>query len=115
MFSNSLGTTLNMWDNQSSAFKDTFQLLIYDSRGHGKSDAPSGEYSIELLGTDVVLIYLSIKFNNLIWLICPVASRNENWLSSLSCSCCFLAENTKVKLLIWLLGSLAAMIKRSIG
>jgi len=54
MFSNSLGTTLNMWDNQSSAFKDTFQLLIYDSRGHGKSDAPSGEYFIELLGTDVV-------------------------------------------------------------
>ena len=54
MFSNSLGTTLKMWDRQSSAFRTTFQLLRYDSRGHGKSDSPAGEYSIELLGQDVV-------------------------------------------------------------
>lgn len=36
MFSNSLGTTLNMWDRQSSTFPTTFQLNRYDSRGHGK-------------------------------------------------------------------------------
>jgi len=31
-----------------------FQVLRYDTRGHGASDAPVGEYSMELLGGDVL-------------------------------------------------------------
>ena len=33
-----------------------FQILRYDLRGHGASDAPAGEYSIELLGGDALAL-----------------------------------------------------------
>ncbi len=31
-----------------------FQILRYDTRGHGASEAPKGDYSIERLGRDVL-------------------------------------------------------------
>jgi 3-oxoadipate enol-lactonase/4-carboxymuconolactone decarboxylase len=54
LFSNSLGTSLEMWDAQLPAFTRHFRVLRYDSRGHGQSEAPAGEYSIEQLGRDVL-------------------------------------------------------------
>jgi len=56
LFSNSLGTDLHMWDPQMEAFGDTFRIVRYDSRGHGQSDAPEGNYTIERLGRDVLAI-----------------------------------------------------------
>ena len=35
MLSNSLATTLAMWDEQAAALKDKFRVLRYDQRGHG--------------------------------------------------------------------------------
>ncbi|HXK54996.1 MAG TPA: 3-oxoadipate enol-lactonase [Hyphomicrobiales bacterium] len=54
MLSNSLGTNLHMWDWQRESFARHFRLLRYDSRGHGRSDAPQGPYSIEMLGRDAL-------------------------------------------------------------
>lgn len=54
LLSNSLGTVLEMWDPQMSALAERFRVLRYDSRGHGRSDAPAGPYSIERLGRDAV-------------------------------------------------------------
>jgi 3-oxoadipate enol-lactonase len=54
VFSNSLGTNLHMWDAQVDAFKKHFRILRYDKRGHGQSSVPSGPYSIEQLGWDVI-------------------------------------------------------------
>ena len=56
LFSNSLGTNLHMWDDQTAALADSHRILRYDSRGHGKSDAPKGPYSIEMLGRDVLAL-----------------------------------------------------------
>jgi 3-oxoadipate enol-lactonase len=53
VFSNSLGTTLEMWDRQLPALGD-FRVLRYDSRGHGRSPVPDGPYSMADLGGDVV-------------------------------------------------------------
>ena len=63
IFSNSLGTQLNMWQPQISFFEKKFYVICYDTRGHGASSAPQGPYSIEQLGTDVVhlLDHLNIK------------------------------------------------------
>ena len=52
--SHSLGCDLGMWEPQMADFLDHFQVLRYDTRGHGGSDAPAGEYSIDQLGQDVV-------------------------------------------------------------
>jgi len=54
VLSNSLGTTLDMWQPQVEAFAAHFRLLRYDTRGHGGSAAGDGPYSIAQLGGDVV-------------------------------------------------------------
>jgi 3-oxoadipate enol-lactonase len=56
MFSNSLGTDLHMWDEQAQHFAKKYRVIRYDQRGHGKSGAPDGPYSIERLGRDVLAI-----------------------------------------------------------
>ena len=54
VLSNSLGTTLAMWDEQAPALAERFRVLRYDQRGHGDSPAPPGPYSIADLGRDVL-------------------------------------------------------------
>jgi 3-oxoadipate enol-lactonase len=54
VLSNSLGTRLEMWDPQMPALARRYRVLRYDSRGHGRSDAPPGAYSIGLLAGDVL-------------------------------------------------------------
>ena len=36
-----------------AALAEHFQVLRYDMRGHGASEAPDGPYSIEMLADDV--------------------------------------------------------------
>ena len=54
--SNSLGTTLRMWDDQAPALLERFRLLRYDHRGHGESPVPPGPYSIDDLGRDTLAL-----------------------------------------------------------
>jgi 3-oxoadipate enol-lactonase len=54
VFSNSLATSLSMWDEQAAAFKDSYRVLRYDQRGHGLTDAPAGRYSYDTLLADAL-------------------------------------------------------------
>jgi 3-oxoadipate enol-lactonase len=54
LLSNSLGTSMAMWDPQLAGLTCDFRVLRYDQRGHGRSDAPPGGYSIDRLGRDVI-------------------------------------------------------------
>jgi 3-oxoadipate enol-lactonase len=54
MLSNSLGTTMEMWRPQLAAFTARFRVLRYDTRGHGRSDAPPGGYGLDRLGRDAI-------------------------------------------------------------
>lgn len=55
LFSNSLGTNLHLWDRQAEeAAGRGFRVIRYDQRGHGSSEAPKGDYTIERLGQDVL-------------------------------------------------------------
>lgn len=56
VLSNSLGTDLHMWDAQIPAFTQHFQVLRYDTRGHGASLVSEGPYSIEQNGRDVLAL-----------------------------------------------------------
>ena len=56
LFSNSLGTTLQMWAAQVASLSPGFRMIRYDTRGHGRSDAPAGAYSIDQLGRDAVAV-----------------------------------------------------------
>ena len=54
MLSNSLGTALGMWDDHLPALADHFRVLRYDQRGHGRTPAPPGPYTIAELGGDAL-------------------------------------------------------------
>jgi 3-oxoadipate enol-lactonase len=54
VLSNSLGTDRGLWAGQIDVFSRRRRVLTYDTRGHGASDAPSGDYSLDRLGRDVV-------------------------------------------------------------
>ena len=56
VFSNSLGSDLSMWDPQAEYFKDDYQIIRYDKRGHGKSSPAKGPYSFDMLENDVIKI-----------------------------------------------------------
>ncbi|HLT31628.1 MAG TPA: 3-oxoadipate enol-lactonase [Myxococcaceae bacterium] len=54
LLSNSLGTHLGMWGPQVPLFAERFRVLRYDTRGHGRSAATPGAYSMDRLGRDVI-------------------------------------------------------------
>ncbi len=53
----SLGSDLRMWDPQVEPLVAAgFRVVRYDQRGHGRSPAPDGPYSIEELGADLLAL-----------------------------------------------------------
>lgn len=54
VLSHSLGCDHSMWQPQMPDLLERFRVLRYDTRGHGASGVPQGEYSIEQLGRDVL-------------------------------------------------------------
>ena len=63
VFSNSLATSLSMWDDQVERLKDQFRIIRYDNRGHGATPTPNveGPYSIELLAHDLLSLLDTLK------------------------------------------------------
>ena len=56
VLSHSLGMDHGMWDGQMPGLLARFGVLRYDLRGHGGSDAPAGDYTIERLGRDALAL-----------------------------------------------------------
>ena len=61
ILSHSVGADHGMWSQQVEALEPYFRIIRYDIRGHGASDVPEGEYSIERLGRDVIALADSLK------------------------------------------------------
>jgi 3-oxoadipate enol-lactonase / 4-carboxymuconolactone decarboxylase len=54
VLSHSIGCDHGMWAPQVADLLPYFQLLRFDTRGHGASDAPAKEYTVERLAGDVL-------------------------------------------------------------
>jgi len=63
VLSHSLSASLLMWNPQMDALNPYFQVLRYDIRGQGSSDAPSGAYTLELLAKDVIGLLDALSIN----------------------------------------------------
>jgi 3-oxoadipate enol-lactonase len=61
VLSHSLGSSLVMWGPQMETLRTHFQVLRYDTRGHGGTESPAGPYSLELLGEDVIALLDALK------------------------------------------------------
>jgi 3-oxoadipate enol-lactonase/4-carboxymuconolactone decarboxylase len=53
---NSIGTDMALWDRALPALLPDFRILRMDTRGHGASDAPAGDYTLDLLAGDVLAV-----------------------------------------------------------
>ena len=56
VFANSLGTTLHMWDEIVPLMPAGLRVIRFDNRGHGKSDAPEGPYTMGALVSDAAAV-----------------------------------------------------------
>jgi 3-oxoadipate enol-lactonase len=54
VLSNSLGSSVEMWEPVLPVFAERFRVLRYDQRGHGASPVPPGPYAIEDFGRDTL-------------------------------------------------------------
>src|SRR6516225_5270951 len=82
VLSNSLATTLHMWEPQVSAITQHFRLVRYDPRGHGLSDVPAGPYTMERLGRDALAILDGLGINKVSWCGLSMGGMVGQWLGA---------------------------------
>lgn len=80
VLSNSIATTLNMWDTQLDELTKHFRVLRYDTRGHGASSAPAGPYSLDRLGRDVIELLDALKIERAHFLGLSLGGIIGQWL-----------------------------------
>ena len=67
MLSNSLGTSLEMWQPQMAEVAKDFRILRYDTRGHGRSSVSPGPYSIDQLANDVLALLDRLGYSKVLF------------------------------------------------
>ena len=82
VFSHSLGADHAMWAPQMPDALSHFQVLRYDTRGHGASDAPKGEYTIDSLGNDVLALVDALGVKKFAFCGLSMGGAVGQWLAS---------------------------------
>ncbi len=65
--SHSLACNLHMWDPQMPVLTGRFKVLRFDTRGHGQSSAPTGEYTLDQLADDVKGLFDALNIKQTHW------------------------------------------------
>lgn len=81
VLSNSLGTTLAMWDPQMPELRKHLRVIRYDTRGHGASSAPTGAYSIAELGRDLLGLLDALALDAVNWCGLSMGGMTGMWLA----------------------------------
>jgi 3-oxoadipate enol-lactonase len=66
--SHSLACDSSMWDPQMELLKKNFTVLRFDTRGHGQSDAPAGDYTLDQLADDVHGLFGALGITTTHWM-----------------------------------------------
>src|SRR3978361_385026 len=82
MLSNSLGSTMQMWEPQMKALTQIFRVIRYDRRGHGKSGVPPGPYSLARLGRDALAILDDLNIAKTHWCGLSMGGMVGQWLGA---------------------------------
>jgi 3-oxoadipate enol-lactonase / 4-carboxymuconolactone decarboxylase len=82
VLSNSIGTDHGMWDLQMPGLLPHFRVLRYDTRGHGASDAPDGDYTIERLARDLLDISRAAGFDKFAFCGLSLGGMTGQWLAA---------------------------------
>jgi 3-oxoadipate enol-lactonase len=101
----SLGTTAAMWAPQVEPLSRHFRLVRFDHRGHGRSDVPSGPYTLDDLGGDVLALldrlglerasYAGVSLGGMVgmWLAAHAADRVDRL--AVVCSAAYLPPRSR--------------------
>lgn len=68
VLSHALGCDLTMWDRLANVLAAEFNVVCYDHRGHGASDAPAQMYSMQDLSDDAARLIKSLECGPVIWI-----------------------------------------------
>lgn len=82
VLAHSLGVDHNLWDQLVLDLAPHFRILRYDARGHGASDAPAGDYSIERLGRDALGLANALEINRFAFCGISLGGFVGQWLGS---------------------------------
>jgi 3-oxoadipate enol-lactonase len=67
VLSHSLAASGNMWEPQIKALGEHFQVLRYDTRGHGRTEVTPGPYRLSQLGDDAVALLDALGIEQVHW------------------------------------------------
>jgi 3-oxoadipate enol-lactonase / 4-carboxymuconolactone decarboxylase len=81
VLSHSLGTDHSMWELQMPDLLRYFQVLRYDTRGHGASGSSGGEYSVEQLGKDALAITDQLGIAKFAWCGLSMGGAVGQWIA----------------------------------
>ena len=81
VLSHSIGTDHGMWRAQMPDFLRHFCVLRYDTRGHGASDVPPGDYSVEQLGKDALALADQLGIKKFAWCGLSMGGAVGQWLA----------------------------------
>jgi 3-oxoadipate enol-lactonase/4-carboxymuconolactone decarboxylase len=81
ILSHSLGQDHGQWDPQIPDLARHFRVLRYDIRGHGATDVPTGDASIERLGWDVLAIADSLGIDTFAFCGLSIGGMIGQWLA----------------------------------
>jgi 3-oxoadipate enol-lactonase / 4-carboxymuconolactone decarboxylase len=81
MLSHSLGLDHAMWDRQAADLVPHFRVLRYDTRGHGASLAPHGDYSIQQLGQDALALADVLQIDRFAWCGLSLGGMIGQWIA----------------------------------
>jgi 3-oxoadipate enol-lactonase len=66
--SHSLACDSRMWDEQVAVLARRFKVLRFDTRGHGQTDAPKGEYTLDQLADDAAGLLAALGIGQTHWI-----------------------------------------------
>ena len=65
--SHSLACNLHMWDDQMEVLTKHYKVLRFDTRGHGQTSAPAGDYTLEQMADDVRGLFDALDITRTHW------------------------------------------------
>lgn len=79
IMSHSLACNLSMWEPQLHVLEPDFNVIRYDTRGHGQSEVTPSPYDLETLGTDAVALMDALDLPSAHWIGISMGGMIGQW------------------------------------
>jgi 3-oxoadipate enol-lactonase len=81
IFANSLGTTLELWDAQAEALRDSHRVVRFDHRGHGRTPRSPGPVAVPDLAADLLELADGLGLARFALVGCSLGGAVAQWVA----------------------------------